>query len=98
MIKADIQRIVVDGIAAQNRARPEEEQIPVADDTVLFGRDGHLDSMALVTLLLDVEESLLDNDIEVSLSDEKAMSQARSPFRSVASLVDYIESCISEHG
>ena len=73
-----------------------EDELGVTDElteqTVLFGKDGVLDSMGLVTLIIAVEQGLEDRFGEqVGLADEKAMSQARSPYRSVSSLADYAE-------
>ncbi len=71
-----------------------EDEIGVADelneDTVLFGKDGALDSMGLVTLIIAVEQAIEDRfEASAGLADEKAMSQSKSPYRSVASLADY---------
>ena len=38
-----------------------------------------LDSLGLVSLLIDIEDSLRDAGIDVMLSDARAMSQKRSP-------------------
>ena len=63
----------------------------IGEDTRLLGRKGVLDSMGLVTLIVDVEQRLEEEyDVVVVLADERAMSQKRSPFRSVGSLTDYI--------
>ena len=62
----------------------------LAEDTVLFGKSGVLDSMGLVTLIVAVEQAIEDKyDKAAGLADEKAMSQARSPYRSVATLAAY---------
>ncbi len=59
-------------------------------DTVLFGKKGVLDSMGLVTLIIAVEQAIEDRfGKTIALADEKAMSQASSPYRSVATLSDY---------
>jgi len=96
MNKTEIQQVVFDAIVMANHAREDDEAIPVKGDTELYGTNGHLDSMGLVGFLIDIEESLQDQGIEISLSDERAMSQAHSPFRNVQSLVDYIESIIGK--
>ena len=96
LTREDIQQTILDGLTMCNQARPEGEQIPVAADTELFGSAGHIDSMGLVSLLLDIEDALLDKDVEVSLSDERAMSAKNSPFRNVASLTDYIMDQLKE--
>lgn len=62
----------------------------LAEDTILFGKEGVLDSMGLVTLIVAVEQAIEDKfDVSPGLADEKAMSQAKSPYRSVATLADY---------
>lgn len=96
MNQSDIQNIIFDAITMANHARQDDQQIPLAADTALYGTDGHLDSMALVAFLIDIEEALLDQEIQISLSDERAMSQTRSPFRSVATLLEYINTLIQE--
>ncbi|MEM8815854.1 MAG: acyl carrier protein [Pseudomonadota bacterium] len=74
-----------------------EEAIDNCDDfsagTRLFGDDGLLDSMGLVSLVIAVEQSIEDEYGQVvALADEKALSQSNSPYRTVATLVDYAHS------
>ncbi len=96
MTKNDIQQIIFDALEMVNNAREDNEQIPVSETTELYGSNGHLDSMGLVAFLIDIEEALMDNEINISLSDERAMSQSNSPFRNVESLSAYIETLIKE--
>jgi len=66
------------------------------EETVLFGREGLLDSIGLVSFILDVEESIRSQSgISVTLADERAMSQSRSPFRRVSTLADYATELIA---
>jgi acyl carrier protein len=68
------------------------------DDTTLYGREGVLDSLALVTLLSSLEEGIEDTfGLSFTLADERAMSQTRSPFRTIGSLTDYVMLLIQEH-
>jgi len=63
----------------------------VGESTDLIGRGSLLDSLGLVTLIVDLEQRLADQyEISLTLADERAMSQKNSPFRSVRSLADYI--------
>lgn len=96
MNKPEIQKIIFDAIEMANNVREDDQKIPVSEKTELYGKNGNLDSMGLVSFLIDIEESLLDRDIQISLSDERAMSQTRSPFRSVETLTDYIETLVTE--
>jgi acyl carrier protein len=68
-----------------------EHPNPVAESTALVGPDSVLDSMALVTLLLDLEQRFEEETgVTISLMSEQALSRRHSPFRSIGSLVDYI--------
>ena len=59
--------------------------------TMLYGIGGSLDSMALVNLIADIEDVILEKfSISISLADEKAMSARHSPYRSVASLAEAV--------
>lgn len=79
-------------------AAEEELSLPEGLDrsTPLFAKDGLLDSLALVSLLVALEQRLEDEyGIQVSLADERAMSQKRSPFATVGSLAEYGESLLA---
>ena len=70
---------------------------PLTADTRLLGRSAVLDSLGLVQLLVDVEQRLDSvHGVAVTLADERAMSQKHSPFRSVGTLSDYIDTLIKE--
>ena len=61
------------------------------ESTPLFGAASVLDSVDLVNLLLSVEELLEDElDIEFVIANEKALSQKNSPFKTVATLAQYL--------
>lgn len=90
MTREKIQQIIFEALEMTNHARDDNEKIPITPETALFGGNGHLDSMDLVGFLIDVEESLQDEGIRISLSDDRAMSQKSSPFRDVPALTEYI--------
>lgn len=94
MNRHDIIAIIYEAIDVSNHAREDTAQIPKEETTPLYGTDGLLDSMALVSLLIDIEDACMERNIDLSLSDERAMSQKNSPFRSVRSLAGYIEGLI----
>jgi len=63
----------------------------VTEDTPLHGGDDGIDSLSLVTLIVDIEGAVGDAlGQEVVLADEKAMSERNSPYRSVGTLVSFI--------
>lgn len=76
---------------------PAKAPAEYTEETIIFGRDGLLDSIALVSFILDVEEAIrAKTGVSVTLADERAMSQTRSPFRRVSSLADYAAQLVSE--
>jgi hypothetical protein len=69
----------------------ETVDLSEGENIKLFGGGGLLDSIGLVTFIVEVEERLEDEfDVSVVLADEKAMSRRTSPFSRVSYLVDYI--------
>lgn len=59
--------------------------------TRLFGEAAALDSIGLVTLIVDLEEDIrVATGKTVTLADEKAMSRLTSPFRRVDLLAEYV--------
>jgi len=67
----------------------------VTANTRLFGES--LDSMGIVFLAIDLEAAISDEyDLDLTLADERAMSQKTSPFRTVNSLTKYVSLLISE--
>ena len=73
-----------------------EEEIELDKESKLFGGGGPLDSMALVNLLVDLEELVEEEyNITIILADEKAMSRRTSPFARVKYLIEFIQEKIN---
>ena len=70
----------------------QELAITVDSQTPLFGPNSALDSMGLVHVIVDIESRLRDAGHPVSLISEQAMSQRNSPFRTVTTLAEFIQS------
>lgn len=63
----------------------------VTEDSVLVGSDAILDSLGVVSLIVEVEQLLEGRyGISVTLANDKAMSQRNSPFRTVGVLTDHV--------
>lgn len=90
MDELSIQDLVLNAIILSNQSREDSQQIPISGHIGLFGSEGNIDSMGLVLLLIDIEDMLHEKGFNVSLSDERAMSRARSPFKDVPTLVTHI--------
>ena len=66
-------------------------------DTTIYGNDSRLDSLGLVNLLVIIEQNIEDEfDVSITIADERAMSQKRSPFRTIGTLADYIDMLLNE--
>ena len=89
--REDVQKIIFEALETVNDERSAEERFAVGPDTLLFGTDAPLDSLSLVSVIVDVEQAVSDiAGTEVSLTDDRAMSQEVSPFTDVAALTSYI--------
>lgn len=76
-----------------NELRDPEQRIACAETTVLYGSEGALDSLGLVSLIMDVEQAINERTGgSLVLADAQAMSERRNPFRDVRSLADYVMS------
>ena len=59
-------------------------------DTALFGIDGFLDSMALVTLVVALEQGIEEKfGVSVQLADAHALAQDNSPYSTIQALAEY---------
>ena len=66
-------------------------------DTTIYGNDSRLDSLGLINLIVAVEQNIEDEfDVNITIADERAMSQKHSPFTTIGSLANYIEMLLKE--
>ena len=92
-----ILNLIIRSVKEVNEQLIEDKDLEQSAETILFGKEGKLDSLALVNLLVAIEQNIEDEyDITITIADEKAMSQERSPFRTIGTLVDYIDMLIND--
>lgn len=97
MTKQEITVIVINQVEQLNETFPEVQKITVNENTVLFGNGSSIDSLSLVSVIVDLEMLFSDeHGFDISLTDDRAMTREISPFDSVTSLVDYIFEIINE--
>jgi len=97
MNKAEILEIVISNVNSLVDTLPNDQKFVVDQNTILFGNGSNIDSLSLVSIIVDLESIFLDDyDLEISLTDDKAMMRKISPFDSIISLVDYIDELVSE--
>lgn len=91
-----IEKIILETIVELNEELEEESLQAPTNKTRLYGASSALDSLALVSLIADIEDKISEEfDRDIVLADEKAMSATTSPFRNVESLTHYISEQLS---
>jgi hypothetical protein len=90
-----LEALVLECVGRLNEGRRADDLLEVSPQAPIFGHGSRLDSLGLVTLLIEIEEQLAARGRSVTLADAHAMSQARSPFRDVPSLVRYLDQLLS---
>ncbi|WP_322816681.1 hypothetical protein [Chloroflexus sp.] len=95
--RTDLGQLVIESLRniLDQSGHPAPDRID--ENTLLFGKGALLDSLALVTMVVDLEQRLEETfGITLTLADDRAMSQRNSPFRSIGALVDYLMQLIDE--
>lgn len=83
--------LVTSAASEINPTLEEPIALDLGEEAPLYGREGVLDSLDLVSLILLVEEKTADETGQsVTLTSDRALSGFRSPFRTVGSLTDYV--------
>jgi hypothetical protein len=97
MLRDQVVQAIYTAIRSANELRGPEDQLPCREDTVLYGPSGGLNSLGLVSLIIEVEEAVNARaGRHLVLADAHAMSQQRNPFRDVRSLADYVTGRLEE--
>lgn len=89
--------IIRDAVLQLNSFRKEGDAIEFSENFVLFGPGAVIDSLDLVNVITEVEESISDEfDLALSLTDDRAMTREVSPYDSVSTLKEYVLELLSE--
>lgn len=94
-------RAIFRAVDEVNEKLPGKERLERSLEAVLFGREGSLDSLGLVNLIVAVEEKIEEEfGTTITIADERAMAQRNNPFRSVETLVSYVRNIlnVNRHG
>lgn len=87
---AELTQLIIDTTRAVLEEQEVQADETLSADTRLFGDQGLLDSLALVSLVIAVEQGIEEQfEVSVELADDKALSQKNSPYRSVGTLAAY---------
>ena len=90
-----ITEFVLNVVKEVGEDQEKAELIEATEDTLLFGEN--LDSMGVVFLVTDLEAAIsTEFHVDLTLADERAMSQKTSPFRTVKTLSKYVSQLTAE--
>ena len=80
-----------------NEQLPKSRQLKKSPQTALFGQGGQLDSLGLVSFIIEVEQKIEEEfAVSITLADERAMSQKNSPFMTLGTLMEYVSRLMKE--
>lgn len=97
--KNDVTELLYQAIDDVNLMLPRDRRIDKRPETVLSGSLAVLDSLAMVNLIVAAEQKIEERfGRSITLVDEKSMSKAGNPFRTVDSLAEYTAALLSEKG
>jgi len=86
----EIRDLILECLSNINSELDPSEKFEITDNMSLLGSDSALDSLLLVTLVMDIEAEFADtHQLDLTLVSDEAMSRARSPFRTVETLAEY---------
>ena len=87
--------------AAVDEANEDRVDLPPlkkSPDTPIQGVGTDLDSLALINFLVATEEKVEQEfQVVVPLSDDRALIQEPSPFKTISTVVAYVEELLREH-
>lgn len=97
LTKENVLEIILRALQNLNEELDDSEKFVVDSNLSLFGPDATLDSLALVSVIVDVEGDVSAAlGRSVSLTDDRAMTQEVSPFDNVQTLLNYIMILVGE--
>ena len=97
MKREQVLKIIIENVKNLVDTYPENQRFKVDEDTILFGLKSQIDSLSLVSVIVDLESEFYDSfNIEISLTDDRAMTREISPYDNISVLTDYIVELVAE--
>jgi acyl carrier protein len=86
-----VQQAVYRAVDELNKQLPKGIAVDKSRDAVLYGKTGKLESIDVVTLIMEVEDQVkAEFGASITIADDRAMSRENSPFLTVGTLTDYV--------
>jgi len=97
MKREQVLKIIIENVKNLVDTYPENQRFNVDENTILFGLKSEIDSLSLVSVIVDLETGFYDSfNIEISLTDDRAMTREISPYDNISVLTDYIVELVAE--
>ena len=85
-------------VDALNDQLPKGVRVAKSLEAPLYGQGGHLESIDLVNLIIEVEEKVKDAfDVSITIADDRAVSSRNSPFVTLGALTNHVSELIRNH-
>jgi acyl carrier protein len=95
MLANEYSQVVIDAINELNQTLDTPINTEFGGDAPIYGKHGVLDSISLVSLIVNVEQKIEDQfGVSIILANEKAMSQRNSPFLTIGTLSSYLQTLV----
>ena len=92
-----IREAIYHAVDGMNEQLPKGRTLEKSPQTILFGKGGQLDSLGLVSFIVEVEQKIEEElGVSITLADERAMSQKSSPFLTLQTLSEYVSLLLKE--
>jgi len=90
-MKNNIQKLIYKSLDETIEVLPNDITYEKDTETEIYGSNGLLDSLGLVTFLVNLEQKISDDfDCDITIADDKAYSEKTSPFKNIGTLTNYI--------
>jgi acyl carrier protein len=93
-----VEKAVFEAIDEVNLQLPKGVVIEKSLDAHLYGKTGKLESLDFVAFIVEVEEKIQGEfGVDFVLTDENLLSKENSPFSTVGSLVEHLQTVLEEN-
>ena len=98
-MKEKIQEIILDSLKELNKEKDKDEALEISNDTILLDKQGKLDSLDFITLIVIIESNIFNKlGKNITIVGEEAFSKKYSPFKNVESLTELIVELVESEG
>jgi len=94
-VRERVEKAVFEAIDEMNLQLPKGIVIDREFDAPLYGKTGKLESLDFVAFIMEVETKIQNEfAVDFFLTDEDLLSKEKSPFATVGSLIEYLETSL----